>query len=127
MPLLSWDNNYSVNNKELDHHHKEMCNILNMLYEYCVQTEKVYSIVPVLQEMISLLTYHFSAEEQYMADIGYKDIVNHIHLHQAFLKRVMKLKQVENQDDCELTKDLIVLLGNWLRKHVIEEDKKYSI
>ena len=62
-----------------------------------------------------------------MADTGYKDIVNHTQMHCYFIERVMEMQQVEDKNDYKIIKELIVFLGNWLRLHIIEEDKKYAV
>jgi hemerythrin len=78
-------------------------------------------------QLVSYSNDHFSAEEQHMRDIGYKDIDKQISEHRSFTQRALQLKRVVDKDDLELTKELIVFLGSWILKHVMEEDKKYSI
>jgi hemerythrin len=127
MPLFTWYNKYSVNNEELDSHHKKLFNIFNRLYDTCIHTENKNCIEPILEELLSYADYHFKAEEKYMADTGYKDIVNHTQMHCYFIERVMEMQQVEDKNDYKIIKELIVFLGNWLRIHIIEEDKKYAV
>jgi len=127
MPLFTWYNKYSVNNEELDSHHKKLFNIFNRLYDSCLHTENNNCIEPILEELLLYADYHFKAEEKYMVDTGFKDIVNHIQMHCYFIEKVMEMQQVGNKNDYNVIKDLIVFLGNWLRLHVIEEDKKYAV
>jgi len=61
-----------------------------------------------------------------MRDIGYKDIYNHILLHEGFKKKIILLKQVSNNDVPRATRELIAFLGKWLLNHVMIEDQKYS-
>jgi hemerythrin len=126
MPLFTWYNKYSVNNEELDNHHKTLFNIFNKLYDNCLQVENVNCLGPIIDELISYSNYHFTAEEQYMADKGYKDRDTHILMHRDFSLKALQMLQVDNKNDHELTKELIVYLGNWLLHHVLEEDKKIS-
>ena len=127
MPLFTWYKSYSVNNEELDNHHQALFDMLNRLYGNCLDKDKTNCLAPIVEELVSYANYHFSAEEQYMRSIGYKEIDKHISEHGAFTQRVLQLKQVTDKNDLELTKELIVFLGNWLLHHVMEEDKKYSI
>lgn len=39
MELFKWYKTHSVNNEELDNHHKTLFNILNKLYENCMGTD----------------------------------------------------------------------------------------
>ena len=127
MALFTWYKKYSVNNEELDNHHKKLFNLINSLYDNCMGKESTHCLEPIIEELVSYSNYHFTAEEQYMKNTGYKDIDKQIFEHRAFTDRALHLQQVVNKDDFELSKELIVFLGNWLLHHVMEEDKKYAI
>jgi hemerythrin-like metal-binding protein len=81
----------------------------------------------IVDELVSYSNYHFTAEEQHMRDIGYKDIEKQIIEHKEFTKKTLQLKQVIDKNDIEHTKELIVFLGSWILHHVMEDDKKYSV
>ena len=127
MALFAWYKKYSVNNEELDNHHKNLFDIFNSLFDNCTKAENVNCVAPIIVELIKYSNYHFSAEEKYMADIGYKGIDAHKQLHRYFTEKVIEMQQVENKNDYDLTKEIIVFLGNWLLQHVIVEDKKYAL
>jgi hemerythrin-like metal-binding protein len=127
MELFKWHNTYSVNNEDLDTHHKRLFNILNKLYENCISTDIPNSLDPIVDELVSYSIYHISVEEKHMRDIGYKEIDKQISEHRSFIQRTLRLQQVVDKNDLELTKELIVFLGNWILKHVIDEDKKISV
>jgi hemerythrin len=127
MPLFTWDNKYSVNNNELDEHHQKICHVLNRVYDDCLGRDKPQSIDSIIDEMISYTNYHFSAEEQYMKDIGYKDIDKHIVEHKGFKQKILQLQQAADKNEQETTKELIVLLGDWLINHIVKEDKKFAV
>jgi len=127
MELFTWYKKYSVNNEELDNHHKALFDMLNRLYENCLGKDRPHCLDPIIEELVSYSNYHFSAEEQYMRNLKYRDIDKHISEHKAFTQRALQLQQVVSKDDFELTKELIVFLGNWLLYHVMVEDKKFSV
>ena len=127
MPLLSWENKYSVNNNQLDGHHKTLFDIFNRLYDICMIPDNAHRVDQIIDELISYTNYHFSAEQQYMRDIGYMDIYSHILLHQGFKQKIIYLKQVGNNNVPRATRELIAFLGKWLLNHVVTEDNKYSI
>ncbi len=62
-----------------------------------------------------------------MTDIEYRDIENHKEMHNYFTQRITNMLQIENKLDYNIKREFIALLGNWLLKHVIEEDKKYAV
>jgi hemerythrin len=127
MPLFKWYKKYSVNNKELDEHHKTLFGIFNRLYDNCLGRESANCLEPIVEELVSYSRYHFLAEEQHMMDIGYKEIDKHINEHRGFTKKTLYLQQVADKNAPEVTKELIVYLKNWLLNHIIIEDKKFSI
>ena len=127
MELFKWYKTYSVNNEELDNHHKTLCKIINKLYENCLVNNQANCLDPIVEELVSYSNYHFSAEDQHMRNIGYKDIDKHIIEHNDFKQRALQLQQVVNKNDIELTKELVIFLGNWFLHHVMEEDKKFSV
>jgi hemerythrin len=126
MPLVTWYKRYSVNNEELDGHHRKLFAILNKMYDSCLQAESMECVEPIIAELIEYTDYHFSAEEKYMLDRGYDGIDEHRQHHMYFLDKLLKLRNYENKDDYDYKKEVLVLLGNWILKHVTVEDKKYS-
>lgn len=127
MELFKWYKKYSVNNEEIDNHHKTLFNITNKLLANCLDTNQSNCLEPIIEELVAYSNYHFSAEEQYMRNMGYKDIDKHISEHRSYTQRILYLQQVANKNDFGLTKELVVFLGNWILHHVIEEDKKFSV
>lgn len=126
MALFKWYKRYSVNNSELDEHHKALFDIFNRLHDNCLGQDKDHCIDPIIEELLSYSNYHFSAEEQHMRNIGYTEIDRHISEHRGFTQRTLELQQAADKDEPEATKELIAFLGKWLLHHVIEEDKKYA-
>jgi hemerythrin len=127
MTLLNWDIRYSINNEEFDKQHKELFRIVNRLHDINVGNDIVNTYETTIAELASYADYHMKAEEQYMRDIGYKDIDKHIAEHEYFRQRIIDLKQGNIKDDLEQRHELIVFLGGWMLRHEIEEDKKIAL
>jgi hemerythrin len=127
MTLLNWDNKYTISNIQLDNHHKRLFSVFNRLYDISMDDVRASSFETVLDELISYSNYHFKAEEQYMHEIGYNDIERHASLHKYFTSRLNDIKEREKRDNTELCRELIYFLGNWLKHHVLEEDKRIAL
>jgi len=125
-PLLSWKQGYSVNEAELDSHHQKMFEILNRAYENVMNSLEVDHALPIIEELSTLTRCHISAEEQYMREKGYQEIDSHIVTHREFTHKIDTLRTNFRGNNLEATKELIIMLGNWLLHHVINEDWKYS-
>ena len=127
MPLLNWYDRYSINNIQLDNHHKKLFALFNRLYDICLVDNRDSMFETALDEIVSYSDYHFKAEEQYMREIGYKDIEKQIVEHKYFKERAIDLQLNSKLTDYKLCHEIIIFLGNWLMNHVIEEDKKIAL
>jgi hemerythrin len=125
-PLLRWVQEYSVNEAELDSHHQKMFGIFNRAYEHVMNSLEVDYALPIIEELLTVTRSHISAEEQYMRVNGYHGINSHIVTHREFIYKIETLQRNYQGNNLEATKDLIIMLGNWLLHHVIDEDWKYS-
>jgi len=126
MSLFAWKPEYSVHVAELDSDHQKLFSILNALYENVMSSLEVDCVLPKIDELSSFTMYHFSKEEQYMREKGYPGIEVHIAKHREFTLSIAALRNGYHNNDLEVTKDLIIVLGEWLLKHVLKEDRKYS-
>jgi hemerythrin len=126
MPLFAWKDSYSVNVESLDEHHKKLFDIFNHLYESTLHPGNVDSALPIIDDLLEYSGTHFRAEEIYMQEQNYPEIAEHVSKHVDFTKRIKELHSQYRNNDLDVTMELIVVLGNWLLRHVLEEDRKYS-
>ena len=124
MPYFTWDDKYSIGNKEIDDQHKHIFNNLNRLYESSYDTQGSDTFHNVLAELCSYTKYHFKIEEQFMAEVEYNDIERHLSFHRYFTARLLDFTDREKNYNSELCRELILFLKNWLKRHVYEEDKQ---
>ena len=61
-----------------------------------------------------------------MKKTGFPGIDGHIAKHIEFTNRIETLRASYHDNDLEVSKDLIIVLGEWLLQHVIKEDMKYT-
>jgi hemerythrin len=127
MPLMTWKDEYSVNNEELDSHHKQLISILNSLYGDCLDSDNENCVGPKLDDLLAYAEYHFKAEVEYMRRIEYFEVDDHIERHNAFIYRLGEMKRIPRQNQLEQAKELIVFIGKWLLHHVLDEDRKYAV
>lgn len=126
MPLLTWSEAYSVNNQELDSHHKKLISILNALYTDCLSVGSDGCVDEKIDELLTFADYHFKAEELYMRQLQYFEVDDHIEMHNIFKFKLGEMKRIPHQNQLELTKELIIFIGKWFLHHVLEEDRKYA-
>lgn len=126
MSLFTWKPEYSVNEAVLDSHHQKLFQIINAVYENVMNSSELDCIVPKINELSAYTNSHFSSEEQYMRERGFPGIKDHIAQHREFTYSIETMRARYHDNDLEVTRELIVVLGEWLLRHVIKEDKKYS-
>jgi hemerythrin-like metal-binding protein len=126
MEQFIWRDSYSVQNEELDSHHRRLIAIFNKLYDSFLANAAGDAIELTINELISYTNYHFEAEENYMTDRSYADIEAHKSLHAFFIEKMTHLHHRNSMHDAGVAKELVVYLGNWLINHVLQEDRKYS-
>ncbi|HXE95985.1 MAG TPA: hemerythrin family protein [Dongiaceae bacterium] len=126
MSLFSWKPEYSVHDASLDSHHQKLFAILNSVYENVMNSCELDCILPMIDELSAYTKYHFTAEEQYMREKGIPGIDVHMEEHREFTHKIETLRTSYHNNDLEVSRDLIIVLGEWLLKHVIKEDRKYA-
>jgi hemerythrin len=126
MPLLSWKPEYSVNEEILDNHHQELFDLLNTVYENVMNSLEVDYVLPIIDKLSEYTRYHFSAEEQFMREKGFQGIDDHIAKHKEFTLTIETLKTRYHDNNLDVTRELIIVLGQWLLHHVLRDDMMYS-
>lgn len=127
MSLFTWKPEYSVNEASLDSHHQQLFSVLNSVYENVMNSLEVDCVLPKIDELSTYTKYHFSEEEKYMRDMGFPEIDDHIAEHRKFAHTIESLRTRYHNNDLEVSKDLIIVLGEWLLRHVLKEDIKYAV
>jgi hemerythrin-like metal-binding protein len=126
MSLFTWKPEYSVNEASLDSHHQQLFTVLNSVYENVMNSRDVECVLPKIDELSSYTRYHLSAEEDYLKEKGFPEIDDHIAMHREFTRTIESLRTRCHENDLDVAKELIILLGEWLLRHVLKEDRKYS-
>jgi hemerythrin-like metal-binding protein len=126
MSLFAWKPGYSVHEARLDSDHQKLFAILNSVYENVMTSTELDCILPKIDELSEYTNYHFSTEEQYMRKLGFPELDDHIAMHREFTHKIETLRTSYHNNDLEASKDLIIVLGNWLLTHVLKEDGKYA-
>ncbi len=126
MPLLRWEPSYTVHEPVLDSHHQRLFAMLNELYENVVNSSSMDSILPIIDEFYEYTRYHFAAEEEHMRSLGYADTEEHLEKHLEFTQALESLRARYHDNDLDVARELIIILGEWLLHHVIKVDKKFA-
>jgi hemerythrin len=126
MALFEWSDKYSVNIKEIDEQHKKLIGIINDLHDAMSKGKSNDVLSHVLQDLIDYTRLHFAREERIMSMHGYTDYAAHKAVHEDLVRQVTKFDKEFREEKFGLSIQMMNFLKDWLSKHILETDKKYS-
>lgn len=128
MSKIEWDDSFSVGVVEIDEQHRRWIEIINKLHDSIMDKNvSVKTTDRILCEMIDYANFHFVFEEDHMKNVGYQDLKKHRYQHEYFNKNLAAKLQEERAGGLVMNTELMKILMNWLREHILEEDMKYSL
>jgi hemerythrin len=126
MPLLNWNEGYSVNISQIDSQHKKLVDIINDLHDSMKAGKSKEILDKILNELIDYTSNHFKTEEKLFDKYGYPDKITHKRQHSELVEQVLKFKSSFESGKSVLSIDLMNFLKDWLVQHMTGSDKKYS-
>lgn len=125
MPLLNWDDSFSVNISLIDRQHKKLFELANDYHDAFNSGKSEISLKLLLDGLVNYVSVHFGTEERYFAEFGYEDIEAHKREHKILILKVKDLvakwQSRRNPNEEEISDFLLV----WLKRHIFETDHKY--
>ena len=125
MRLIEWDNTYELGIQKIDEHHRKLIELLNKAYDLLLYPTDKANIQTILQELIKYTEYHFDAEEQLMKEAGYKGLMSHVTKHNNFKNKLSAFMLDYVSGAVNLNTDMVMFLCDWLRLHILKDDKKF--
>lgn len=128
--LFKWKDDFSVNVEEIDNQHKELFRIGSEAYDIMSLDDGIDrydEMVKILLELKNYAVYHFGEEEKLMKKYNYDGYEEHKIQHDKFIEKVNSFdteKMDEEQKKAGM--DLVVFIANWIEKHILGTDKKYT-
>lgn len=126
MPLLNWNNSYSVNIAEIDNQHMKLVDLINRLFDAMKAGKGTEATGQILNELVTYTIYHFGYEEKLLASNQYPSLLTHKNEHLLLTKKVQELKAAQLKNSAVVTIETMNFLKDWLTNHIVKEDKKYS-
>ena len=126
MALFEWTPEYSVSVLRFDSEHKILIDLINELNDAMSAGRGRAMIARILQDLTMYVRRHFAAEEEAMRRAGYEGLQAHIAEHRALAEQVAKYYEAWAANASTSAVDLLFFLRDWLQKHILEADHKYS-
>lgn len=125
---IAWNDAYKVGHPMIDSQHQRLFELADNVYSLVnsnteSQREKVEQVI---QECAEYVIFHFSCEEELMAEVGYSAMEAHKALHRDFNNYVSTLVGDFLMGKEVNLGELYSYIANWLVKHIMAEDKKLA-
>lgn len=127
--MFKWKKEYELGIEFIDAQHKKLFSIANAAYELLhndLILDKYDKILDIITELKEYTEFHFSSEEQFMLERGYRKFLSHKVEHQDFIAKIneIDLKEVDFQQDSSINQ-LLEFIYNWIVEHILVKDKQY--
>ncbi len=119
---IEWDERYSVDDEELDMHHKGLFYLLSLIRSRCSGVNDSEYNSYYITQLEHFSNTHFRLERILMLDNGYMGMMRHIAEHDEFTKQVARMRSEFSDGDESHQNELIDFISKWLLHHVIIED-----
>jgi hemerythrin len=120
-----WDEGFRLGIPKIDEEHAIFLNILNSLEDAVVHGREKQEVGKAINELMLYAYHHFAGEEKLLRDHEYPDYERHMKIHEAATAKILELADTY-QANSSTARELILVLTDWLIKHIQGTDKKYA-
>jgi hemerythrin len=126
MAFVEWKDSYTVSILDIDQQHKRLLDIINRLHDAMKAGSRREDIDKIVRDLLAYTQFHFRYEEEMLARSGYADLPAHKKVHRAMEGQVEKFGAEIASPRATLPLQLMSFLKDWLTKHILETDMRYS-
>ncbi|MBE3576932.1 MAG: hemerythrin family protein [Limnochordales bacterium] len=126
VPLVTWDETYSVHVDTLDRQHQKLFDLINELHSAMASGRGREVVGEVLAGLVEYTRVHFTTEGNYMLKYGYPGYNDHKVQHDYFISKLDNFRQDFTQGKLNVSIKLLIFLSDWLVSHIKGSDKAYS-
>ncbi|MGE5503809.1 MAG: bacteriohemerythrin [Actinomycetota bacterium] len=127
MPLLQWNEGFSVGIADLDEDHRSLFALLNELWLAAEQRQENDALRATLKRVCTGMDAHFAREEKHLQHWGYPRLARHVDEHRRLRSSLASLlDRVESGNLASLDWDAFDFIGQWLTAHILKSDADYA-
>ncbi|MEL7187901.1 MAG: hemerythrin family protein, partial [Pseudomonadota bacterium] len=117
MALLCWKTEYSIGVMSVDEEHRELLDLINVLYERMDARSSRSEIETSLGDIHKAITIHFTHEEDLMSQSGYDEFEEHQRDHADLLEQLGSLMDEFARDPVAGSCRLQEQMSSWFLQH----------
>lgn len=125
MALFSREDRPGINIELVDDEHKGLVELINTLHE-CIESGEVYDTGLILELLTFYAVTQLKSEEKLFMEYGYPEYQQHKEEHNDFTKYILGARNRLKSGNPVENADILSFLMNWLFKHILITDKRYS-
>jgi hemerythrin-like metal-binding protein len=126
MPVIEWNDSFSVGIESIDVQHKKIFDLINRAHDAAGSPHSREILNSIFNELFSYVLVHFSYEEDLMEKHEYEDLYIHRESHENLKKKVQEYQKRLDEGDPVSTHETLGFLLDWLRSHIQKTDMAYS-
>lgn len=121
---LQWREEYSVGVASVDHEHRELIELINMLIRHMAAKPARDEVMDYLGEIYAGIAAHFALEERIMRDSRYDEYADHKRDHDRLLDDIRDMMD-EYEDTAEIDdRAFVERLDRWFSDHFRTRDAR---
>ncbi len=126
MDFIEWNDSLSVGVSVFDKEHKQLVALVNKLNQALSAGSARKTMGDILQSLVNYTKIHFKHEEEYMVLYDYPEYSKHKQEHDELTSQVIDFVERFKEGKASFSLELMNFLKDWLTKHIMGSDKKYS-
>lgn len=125
MAFIEWEDRLSVKVALFDDQHKGLVELINTLHDV-IKAGETNNASLTTELLIYYTVAHFRNEETLFQEYGYPEFEQHRKEHEDFKKDVIEFKARLTAGEAVESSEFLDFLMNWLKKHILGTDNKYT-
>lgn len=121
---MDWRSDYSLGIAEIDQQHRALLRSFSSIEEAISLGQGWSNVHYAIVELRELALRHFDFEEAVMRLFGYSEVRAHADTHRFFFQRLEEIEHNSLRDTNEA--EMIAFLHDWLKKHILGDDRRYA-
>lgn len=124
--FVEWSGELSVGIEEIDSQHQVLVDLLNQIHEAIQQRQGAEITQVIVQKLYEYTRVHFAVEESLMRILHYPEYERHKKEHEELIAQLNELQAKLGEGKASINFELAHFVKNWLTKHIMETDKRYT-
>jgi hemerythrin len=121
-----WSDEYSVGIPEIDEQHKTLFDLINRIHDAINAHRGSAVCQDVMSQLVDYTKVHFTLEQNLMQMGNFPGYEEHWAHHRDLIAEVESMQAKISSGKAAISFELLHFLRNWLTKHILGEDMKYS-